>query len=232
LPEIALDHSKHGIPNLERQISQSPALFMQAVAWTYKRSDGGEDPHEWQIDDPEKRSDIAAATYRLLDKISRIPGTDAGDGTINVEALSKWLAEVRQLCAQHGRGKVGDHAIGQLLSKAPLGQDGVWPCEPVCEALEKMASTDVADGFRMGVINARQARAASTGAAKGVTRSGSSRPGTEIGHRSSDQNILLSEASGGAIDAPLNACGRRSCRGSHVRILWPAPAPQWRSGSG
>ena len=159
LPEIALDHSKHGIPNLERQISQSPALFMQAVAWTYKRSDGGEDPHEWQIDDPEKRSDIAAATYRLLDKISRIPGTDAGDGTINVEALSKWLAEVRQLCAQHGRGKVGDHAIGQLLSKAPLGQDGVWPCEPVCEAFEKMASTDVADGFRMGVINARQARA-------------------------------------------------------------------------
>jgi hypothetical protein len=74
LTEIALDHSKHGIPNLERQISQSPALFIQAVAWTYKRSDGGEDPHEWQIDDPEKHSDIAAATYRLLDKISRIPG--------------------------------------------------------------------------------------------------------------------------------------------------------------
>src|SRR6476619_5132754 len=37
---------------------------------------------------------------------------------------------------------------------------------------------------------------------------------------------------GGAIDAPLDACGRRSCRGSHVRFFWPAPAPQWRSGSG
>jgi len=31
----------------------------------------------------------------------------------------------------------------------------VWPCEPVCEALEKMASTDVAEGFRLGVYNAR-----------------------------------------------------------------------------
>ena len=33
----ALDHTEHGIPNLERQICQSPSLFAQAVALTYKR---------------------------------------------------------------------------------------------------------------------------------------------------------------------------------------------------
>ena len=44
----ALDDSKHGIPNLESQIAQSPALFVQAVALTYKRSDEGEDPPEWR----------------------------------------------------------------------------------------------------------------------------------------------------------------------------------------
>ena len=50
----ALEHSDYGIPNLERQISQSPPLFVQMLAMTYKRTDGGQDPPEWRIDDPER----------------------------------------------------------------------------------------------------------------------------------------------------------------------------------
>ena len=39
----ALDRSKRGIPNLERELAANPALFVQALAMIYKRSDGGED---------------------------------------------------------------------------------------------------------------------------------------------------------------------------------------------
>jgi hypothetical protein len=152
----ALSHGKRGIPHLERQVAESPALYMQAMALLYKRSDGGEDPAEWRIEDSERRTAAATAALRLLDHVKRIPGTDR-DGTIKADSLIAWITEVRQLCVQHGRVKVGDHCIGQLLSRAPAEEDGVWPCRPVCEAMEKIASPDIADGFSIGTRNARGA---------------------------------------------------------------------------
>jgi addiction module HigA family antidote len=149
-----LDDSKHGIPNLESQIAQSPALFVQAVALAYKRSDEGEDPPEWRIENPEQRTAVALAAYHLLDQIKKTPGTDE-DGRINAAALATWLAEVRHLCREYGRADIGDHCLGQLLSKAPFGENGVWPCEAVCEAMEEIASPEIGRGFHIGVRNSR-----------------------------------------------------------------------------
>jgi addiction module HigA family antidote len=150
----ALDHGTYGIPNLERQVAESPTAFVQAVAVTYRRNDDGQDPAEWRIDDPERRSAVASATHRLLDQMKRIPGTKR-DGKIDPEALSAWITEVRRLCAHHGRAKIGDHCVGQLLSRTPAEQDGMWPCLPVCEVMERIASPDVTDGFIIGVHNSR-----------------------------------------------------------------------------
>ncbi len=69
----ALDHSKHGIPNLESQIAQSPAVFVQAVALAYWRCDGGEDPPEWRIENPEQRASVASAAHSLLGRIRKFP---------------------------------------------------------------------------------------------------------------------------------------------------------------
>jgi hypothetical protein len=152
----ALDHSEHGIPNLEKQIAVSPSLYVQAVVFAFKRNDGKEDPPELRIADSEHRSSVASATYSLLDRISRIPGT-AEDGTIKIEDLKNWLTEVRAACARHGRAEIGDHMIGHLLAKATSEADGTWPCKPVCEALEWMASPEVARGFNVATRNARGA---------------------------------------------------------------------------
>jgi len=150
----ALDHSKHGIPNLERQIAESPSVFVQAVALAYRRRDEGQDPLEWRIEDPERRAAVASAAYRLLDQVKRIPGTDKV-GKINTAALENWLAEVRRLCLEYGRADTGDHCLGQLLAKAPANDDGTWPCEAVCEAMEGMASPEIGNGFYIGVRNSR-----------------------------------------------------------------------------
>ena len=152
----ALDETEHGIPNLERQITETPSLFVQVLALSFRRTDGGEDPSEWQIDDPERRASAGLMTHRLLDQLRRIPGTDSS-GQISAEALSAWLKEVRELCTQHGRSEIGDQCLGQLLSKAPVGDNGLWPCQPVCEAMEGIASQDLAEGFWMGVHNGRGA---------------------------------------------------------------------------
>jgi len=152
----ALDDSEHGIPNLESQLAESPSLFVQAVALTYKRRDNGEDPPGWRIEDEDRRPAVALAAHRLLEQISRIPGTEK-DGTIRTEVLQQWLTEARHLCAQHGRAEIGDQCIGKWLSRAPSKDNGVWPCQPICEAMEAIASEHIAIGFRIGVINARGA---------------------------------------------------------------------------
>jgi hypothetical protein len=150
----ALNNSKHGIPNLERQIAQSPALFAQAVALAYKRDDEGEDPPDWKIENPEQRTAVASAAHDLLNQIKMITGT-CESGTIDAAKLAAWLAEVRRLCCEHARADIVDHCLGQLLAKAPEGENGIWPCEAVCEVMEEIASPQISEGFCIGVYNSR-----------------------------------------------------------------------------
>lgn len=161
----ALGDSKHGIPNLETQIAQTPLLFVQAVALAYKRSDEGNDPPEWGIENPEQRAAVALGAYRLLGKLKKVPGTDK-NGRIDAADLSAWLTEVRRLCSEYARADIGDHCLGQLLAKAPKGKDGIWPCEAVCEAMEAIASPEMGRGFEIGVYNSRGAHWRAEGGAQ------------------------------------------------------------------
>ena len=150
----ALAHSKHGIPNLEQQIAKSPAFFAQVLALAFKRNDDGQDPPEWRVEDPERRAGLASTAYALLSQIGHIPGTSP-EGKVNAEELLDWIAEVRRLCAEHGRGEIGDQKIGALLSRGPAEEDGSWPCLPVCAAMESIASQHIGEGFNIGVFNGR-----------------------------------------------------------------------------
>ena len=150
----ALANSKHGIPNLEYMIGESPISFVQAVALAYKRSDEKEDPPDWTAIDPEQRASVASATHRFLDQLEKIPGTQK-DGKIDGVALAKWLEEVRHLCREYARSEIGDHCLGQLLAKAPKDEDGLWPCKAVCEAMDEIASPKMGEGFHIGAHNSR-----------------------------------------------------------------------------
>jgi hypothetical protein len=149
-----LDHSEHGIRNLETQIAASPKLFVQAVALSFRRHDGKTDPPEFEIEDEKRRSAIASATYKLLHQVSRVPGT-GDDGTINVNALNNWIAEVRTACERLGRAKIADQMIGELLSKDKPDQSGYWPSKAVSEAMEAISSPDLGTGFSIGTRNQR-----------------------------------------------------------------------------
>lgn len=158
----ALDRSQHGIPNLEGQIAESPAILVQAVALAFERSDAGEDPPEWRIENPEQKVAVARAAHSLLDQIRKIPGTDK-NGRIDPAALGAWLAEVRRLCSEHARADIGDQCLGQLLSRSPAGENGVWPCEAVCQAMEEIASPEIGIGFQVGTRNSRGVHARGEG---------------------------------------------------------------------
>ena len=151
---VVLERSERGIPNLEKQVVGSPALYVRMITLLFKRRDDGEDPSEWRIDDPERRRTMEKAAFYFLYLMRRIPGT--GDhGAIRTDKLKNWLREVRALCKQYDRAASGDRMIGQLLARAPADEDGAWPCRSICEVLEWMASKDVRIGFCMGTSNDR-----------------------------------------------------------------------------
>ena len=152
----ALRDSEHGIPFLERQIERSPILFVQALALMFRRDDDGQDPSEWQIEDAEKRKNLAHAAHSLLGQFHRLPGTNS-EGKVDLVELLAWIEEVRRLCAKYGRAAIGDQYIGQLLSTSRKEDEGVWPCRAVCEVIEEITSEQLARGFVIGVCNARGA---------------------------------------------------------------------------
>jgi addiction module HigA family antidote len=145
-----------GVPHLERYLEQHPELFVHAVAWVYKRSDDGQDPPELQLNDREQIQNRAERGYRFLDSLKRIPGRNKAD-EIESEKLLTWIRAVRQAAAELARQKPADHAIGMLLSHAPTGKDGVWPCEPVRAVMEELNSADISSGVTQGLFNARGA---------------------------------------------------------------------------
>ena len=152
----ALDFDDRGIPHLEKQLAESPALFAQSVALAFKRSDGQPDPPEFNSGTEEQRSNMALAAYRLLEKAHRTPGTEV-DGSVNAQALMTWISESRRLCSENGRPTMGDQTLGQLLAKGPGDPDGNWPCRAICEAMDAIASEHVGKGFHVAVRNSRGA---------------------------------------------------------------------------
>jgi addiction module HigA family antidote len=143
----------YGIPNLERYVEAHPELFVQAIAWTYKRKDGGIDPAEFQIP-PERVNTMAERGYKLLDAIAYIPGhNDLGE--LEADRLAKWIAAVRQPSVELSRAEIADNCIGKLLSCAPIGKDGIWPCEPVRDVMDEVQSEPLMQGAQTGVYNSR-----------------------------------------------------------------------------
>ena len=150
-----IDNSGRGLPNLEKQIASSPTLYFRVLTLAFLRHDHGQDPPDWQIDDPARAVALESRAHKLLDRVKRLPGT-AKDGTVDLSALLNWVAEVRRLCTEHDRAVIGDQTIGQLLSRIdPVPEDGAWPRAEVCEVLEQTAAREIGVGFCIGVYNAR-----------------------------------------------------------------------------
>lgn len=158
----ALEYGEHGIPNLEKQVGKSPALFVQALALIYRRNDGGKDPPEWEGKDAERMSAVGTAAHRLLANVRRLPGTD-DTGKIDEERLLAWVKEAQSLCAKYGRVEIGEQKIGELLSVPITGGDGVWPCEAVRNVLEECGTSHMATGVQIGAYNARGVHARAEG---------------------------------------------------------------------
>ncbi|KAA6170512.1 addiction module antitoxin [Pseudomonas veronii] len=141
------------IPNLERYIESHPEFFVQAICWVYKRSDEGVDPLELQVVEEQVQT-MARRGMKLLQSLKCIPGhNDRGELESNL--LLSWIVAVRDACDTNSRNGKADYWIGELLANAPVGMDGVWPCEPVREVIEHIQSERMVHGAQIGIFNMR-----------------------------------------------------------------------------
>jgi addiction module HigA family antidote len=152
----ALEHTEYGIPTLQSALAEDPRLLMQLISLVYRRKDDGEDPPEWMIADEEQRKSAAMTAYGILRHASRTPGTEK-DGSINVAKLRRWVDDMHALGVRYGRAEIVDHVVGEILARCPPAPDGVWPCEPVRQVVDAIASEEVAKGMYIGRHNARGA---------------------------------------------------------------------------
>lgn len=142
------------IPNLERLVEKSPGFFVEAISYVYRRDDG---THETDASADKAAAERAAQrAYRLLDALSRIPGT-GDDGQIEAERLLAWIMDVQERCADVGQLAMCDLQVGKLLSHAPADDDGVWPCMPVRDVLDQVLTNKMESGLTTGIYNARGA---------------------------------------------------------------------------
>ena len=151
--QVLLPFSNYGIPNLSKDISESPLLFMQLLAMSFRRRDDGKDPEEWNLPTaPEQRQHAAMNAYHALEHANVIPGSKK-NGTIDIEQLHHWIIRTRALAKEHGRTDIGDQMIGHILSKSDTDTDGIWPRQEVRQVVEKISSEHIAIGIRVGLYN-------------------------------------------------------------------------------
>ena len=144
---------KSHLHNLELYVEKDPDFYIQALVWTYKRRDGKEDPPELVAPEARKRA-LAERGHKMLDGLMRLPGYGIGT-ELRHDLLLAWVRKVRDRARELDRLEVADLCIGRLLSTAPEGTDGVWPCEPVRQVLEDLQSKKMVQGVSMGRFNSR-----------------------------------------------------------------------------
>lgn len=121
---------------------EDPGFFVHLVCLVFKAegSEAGEDAEPIEV-----RRQRAESAWELMQLLDRIPGQQ--DGSIDENKLKAWVRAAREGCGARGRGRVGDEKIGEILSFAPKGADGLWPHDAVRDLLETADSEDVERGI-------------------------------------------------------------------------------------
>ena len=133
---------------LFREMAADPAFFVSLVERVFKPKQGRHQQKD------EREQALAHRAWEILDSWNEIPGA-AEDGRIDRDHLKRWVKKARLALTESDRADIGDEQIGQLLSVSSVGEDEIWPAEPVRDLIEMIGSPSLETGFHVGVINRR-----------------------------------------------------------------------------
>lgn len=152
-------YGKRSVPNLDRLVEQNPGLFVQAVSFSYRRSDNGEDPEIMKPKNEKEAFHRSKKSNLMLEKIFPFPRLGARQKLqerIQVSQnfkIKEWVSYVRRECKKLGREEVGDYEVGKYLAKLPKSKDGIWPAENLRDEVEVILSESARSGVAIGLYN-------------------------------------------------------------------------------
>ncbi|MCU6480461.1 helix-turn-helix domain-containing protein [Arthrobacter sp. A2-55] len=144
--ELLHDHQPSGA--LYRALGTDPSDFVNMINALF-RSD---DEPKRSLTAQEKA--FAHLSYSVLRNWHTLPGL-AEDGTIDGSHLINWVRGARLAFSDSKRTAIGDEQIGQVLASSPVGNDGVWPAEPVREIIENIGNARLDTGLHIGKSSKR-----------------------------------------------------------------------------
>jgi hypothetical protein len=148
-----LEYSDRPPRTLHEELARSPEFFVTVLSALYRpEPDSG--VTDCNAPDSDSADVLAQQAFQLLRTWDRVPGRQE-DGSIDTDRLVAWVHEARRASAKAGRSAVGDMHIGEILSKAPADNGGVWPMEAVRKVIESTRSRDLERGLGNGVYNQR-----------------------------------------------------------------------------
>jgi len=131
-------------------VTSQPQVFVDILCLVYKPE---------SQDGPTESSDRVRTAARTACSVLRacrtLPGTQP-DGSIDEEALVRFIDAARTLCKVADRLTMCDQTLGQILAHACVDQsDGVWPSRSVRDVLDRPELAQVRRGFILGAQNKR-----------------------------------------------------------------------------
>jgi len=133
---------------LGEELARNPQFFMDILCLVFRARD--EEPRE-AADEQKAR---AMFGYQLLDSWRQPPGY-RNDGSVDEEALNKWVNVARTLAVAHKREEIADVQIGRVLRYVPNDLDGRWPHRVVRRLVEQIASRSLETGLELELRNSR-----------------------------------------------------------------------------
>jgi len=136
---------------LHTRLQQEPQFFVELLRVIFPPQQESVET----VDSPTEEQKVRARNaYTLLRSWNTLPGTRQ-DGTVDETKHVEWVTKARTLCEAMGRLEVCDLSIGEVFAHAPQESDGSWPCIPIRDVIEEVASEELIRGFEVGIFNKR-----------------------------------------------------------------------------
>jgi hypothetical protein len=136
---------------LHTWLQQEPRFFAELLSLIFRSQHESEEVVEPPTKEQKARAQRA---YTLLESWNRVPGT-RNDDTVDETKLMEWVTTARRLCEQIGRLAVCDNRIGKVFAHSQKEGDDSWPCIPVRDVIEEVASEELIQGFEVEIFNKR-----------------------------------------------------------------------------
>jgi hypothetical protein len=135
---------------LEKYLSVKPEFFVKMIQLVY-RSKNDDTPEKNEDEQIENKINNA---WKLLDNWTHPPGKMA-DGSFSIEALKKWIDEVKEKTIKSGHFEVAMEHLGNVLFYVGADPNGLWIQQSVAEILDEKDNDYICQGFTSEVMNSR-----------------------------------------------------------------------------